>query len=405
MKNNAGAFATFAIIFTKELKHAFRDKDVLIYTFVVPAVIYPMLLICGMEMFIMKQESDSKDHSFYAVAADASRGFQVKAVDDLLARSKRFVKVESKDPEKDLFEGRIDFFLDEAAAAQSGESEVQAVVPRGMFATRLVGDLNEEIAGKYQAALNQAFKEKGLGEAAIQVNTIRQKNLNSDKGGIFSMGVALLFFSLLTVALGAAYPAIAATSEEFERNTIEPCLVLPVNHWFIVFAKLMAVVTLATLAGSLNVLSMGSDSSLVLMGAESVKGAEMLRLNLKMSAGQIPLVVLSYFSVSILYASLLLLSAAFCRTVRSSQQWISVPLTTFMLVPVLALVPSVELTRTTAWIPILNNLLVLRSLFNNDAFTWLHLISFIETIIIVAVVTKIVSILVFERFEDTWRFW
>jgi len=114
--------------------------------------------------------------------------------------------------------------------------------------------------------------------------------------------------------------------------------------------------------------------------------------------------VLSYISISFLYAALLLVSSSFCRTVRSSQQWISLPLTLFMIVPIAALMPSVDLTAVTAWIPILNSLLTLRSLFNGEAFTWLHMISFVQTFLLVALSTKIASVMVFERFEDKWRF-
>ena len=75
-----------------------------------------------------------------------------------------------------------------------------------------------------------------------------------------------------------------------------------------------------------------------------------------------------------------------------------------MLVPVVALTPSVELTKITAMVPMLNNLLVLRSLYNGESFSWLHLISFLQTMILVAVAMKIASVLVFERFEGKWRF-
>jgi len=404
LKSNNSAFSTFAIIFLKELKHVFRDKDVVIYTLIVPAVIYPMLLIFAMELFIMKSESDSNHHVKYAVSARAQTGSpRVRVVDDALSKEKHYTKVSSADQHKDLMEGRIDFILDEEPVkGQSGQ--VVAIMPRSMLADHLVASINSDMESGYKKALNQAFEQKGLGESAIQVNKIEQKNLNVKKTELFSMALALLFFSLLTVALGAAYPAIAATSEEFERNTIEACIVLPVNRWFFTFAKLMAVVSLATLAGALNLFSMGADSSLVLLGAGTVKGTEMLQLDFKLSPDQVPIVVLAYLSVCFIYSALLLLCGAFCRTVRSSQQWISLPLTAFMLVPVIAVLPNISLTKTTAWIPILNNLLVLRSLFNGEAFGWLHLISFVEAIIIIAITTKVVSVLVYEGFEDKWRF-
>jgi ABC-type Na+ efflux pump permease subunit len=79
-------------------------------------------------------------------------------------------------------------------------------------------------------------------------------------------------------------------------------------------------------------------------------------------------------------------------------------LTIFIILPFLAIVPQLELTSTTAFIPVLGNILALRSLFNGDHISWLHAITFVEAMILVAVSMKIAAVLVFERFDGQWRF-
>jgi sodium transport system permease protein len=413
LNNLKSAFATFAIIFLKELKHAFRDKDVLIYTVVVPAVLYPLLLVGGIELFVMKQEADTKELISYAVVDDAKP--KIKIIDELLAPSKRYKRIEAKDGRADLFNGRISLLLDEVPVAakgllasavnnSEGATRVEAMVPRSAIDTKVVGELNAELTDNYRKALNQAFKEKGYGPAAVEINKVEQKNVNVQKKEMFSIGLALLFFSLFNVALGAAYPAIAATSEEFERNTMEATLMLPVNRWFFLTAKLCAVVMLALLAGSLNLASMYGDTSLAVMGAGSIKAVESFRPDFKLTLAQIPWVVLAYLSIAVIYSSVLMMTAAFCRTVRSSQQWVSLPLTVFIMLPFLAIVPQLELTNTTALLPVLGNILTLRSLFNGDHLSYLHGLSFVVAVILVAVSMKIAAVLVFERFEGKWRF-
>jgi ABC-type Na+ efflux pump permease subunit len=445
LNNLKSAFATFAIIFLKELKHSFRDKDVVIYTVVVPAVLYPLLLVGGIELFIMKQEAATKEVINYAVVNSAEP--KIKTVEALMALNKHYKKVETTKGREDLFSGRISLLLDQVNVPHSAEptgasigptsashgqissstsqtiashgqtststrqtidssddTRVEALVPRSAIDTKVVDDLNKALADNYKTALNQAFKDKGFGPAAVEVDKVEQKNVNVQKKEVFSIGLALLFFSLFNVALGAAYPAIAATSEEFEHNTMETVLMLPVNRWFFLTAKLSAVVSLALLAGSLNLFSMYGDTSLATMGADSVKGVEAFKPDFRLTASQIPWVALAYLAISIIYASVLMMAGACCRSVRSSQQWISLPLTIFIILPFLAIVPQLELASTTAFIPVLGNILALRSLFNGDHVTWLHAVTFIEAMILVAVSMKIAAVLVFERFDGQWRF-
>jgi ABC-type Na+ efflux pump permease subunit len=347
----------------------------------------------------------------YALVDDTKP--KIKTIGQLLALGKHYKRIEATGGRADLFSGRISLLLDEVAvptkawrpAGEGDTTRVEAMVPRGaVIDSKIVENLNAELKGSYKQALNQAFKDKGFGPAAVEINKVEQKNVNLQKKEVFSIGLALLFFSLFNVALGAAYPAIAATSEEFEHNTIEATLMLPVNRWFFLIAKLSAVVVLALLAGSLNLFSMYGDASLAVMGADTVKGVEAFKPDFKLTAWQIPWVALSYLLVSVIYSSILVMTAACCRTVRSSQQWISLPLTVFIILPFLAIVPQLELTYTTALIPVLGNILTLRSLFNGDHLSYLHAISSVEGMILVAVSMKIAAVLVYERFEGKWRY-
>jgi len=416
LNNIKKALSIFVVIFLKELKHAFRDKDVLIYTVVVPAVLYPLLLVGGIEIFVMKQASGSRDVVNYAVI-DGEKP-KIRALNQLLARGKHYKLVESKDRLKDLFNGRIGFILDEVdVSAKNPRSQkpngqkptiecstkVEAIVPSSFFDINKVDALNNELKTTYKVLLGDAFKKKGLDPLALEINKVEQKNVNPQKKELFSLTMALLFFSLFNVALGGAYPAIAATSEEFEHQTIETSLILPVNRWLFMLAKLCAVLCLALMAGSINLVSMYGDSSLAVMGAGAAPGVEVFRPNLSLTLAQAPLVLIAYFIIALLYSAIMLVTASFCRTVRASQQWVSLPMTVFMLVPFLAIIPQIDLSPVTDFIPLLNNLLVLRSLFNGESPNWMHLVASLQALLLVAIAMKVTAVMVFERFENKWR--
>ena len=74
---------------------------------------------------------------------------------------------------------------------------------------------------------------------------------------IFYLGQASMmpFFIIVSILLGAIYPAIDVTAGEKERGTLETLLTLPVTNFEMIMSKFLAVSVIACVSAMLNVFS------------------------------------------------------------------------------------------------------------------------------------------------------
>lgn len=366
----------FKEVYWKDLIHAFRDKDVFIYTFVVPALLYPALLVGAAEMSMFKAGMEKeKQIKFAVIKAPGDDGLE--RIEAILSKSKQFVKVDSPAPLEDLENGKVEAVIERSgtrsAAGKNNNKYVQLKVNRLSNAMSLDAIFNKELDRAYNQEIKQAFADKGLSQANLHGFNIKSNNVSgpalprkavrNTKIEFFSAALCLIIFSLLTLGLGAAYPAISVTAEEFERNTIETTCLLPVSRNMVMLGKLFSVSTFALISGLINLASMYSVAYMVLGQTKLMPtfGREQLALNL--SSYQACGLLACYAILAITVSAMMIFFTSFCRTVRSAQQWTSIPLVIILLLPTCAIIPTLELNNRSMVVPILNATLMLKAIF------------------------------------------
>lgn len=360
----------FKEVYWKDLVHAFRDKDVFIYTFVVPALLYPALLVGAAEMSMFKAGAERDKQIKFAVVRSADDE-GIKRIEATLARSKKFVQVNTPDAMRELENGKVDAVLERGSRKNSF---VQLKVGKISNAMALDGVFNKELDRIYNEDVTRAFVEKGLSKDNLRGFDIRSSNISgppaplpaasrSNKIEFFSAALCLVIFSLLTLGLGAAYPAISVTAEEFERNTIETTCLLPVSRNVVMLGKLFSVATFALLSGLINLTSMYSVAYMVLGQAKIMPNFGREQLALHLSTYQFIGLLACYALLAITISAMMIFFTSFCRTVRSAQQWTSIPLFVILLLPTCAMIPTLELNNRSMMVPILNATLMLKSIF------------------------------------------
>ncbi|MFA6555295.1 MAG: ABC transporter permease, partial [Candidatus Obscuribacterales bacterium] len=322
----------------------------------VPALLYPALLVGSAELVMFKADSERDKAITYAVTGPIDKG--VAQIDAILQKRKHFKKIESSQPEKDLADGKIDALI--ARKADYVELRVNQLLKVATLATTV----NDNLNSAYMKELTEAFTAKGLAKENSQGFQIVSQNItasgntqsvagsqnssSSNKGRLnklenISATLCLLIFSLLMLGLGAAYPSIAVTAEEFERNTIETSCLLPVSRAMIMLGKVAAVSTFAAVSGLVNFASMYAVAALVLSQAKlfpRFSGDHLIfNLNLAQTLG----LIACYLLLAVLISALMIFATSFCRTVRSAQQWTTFPLLIILLLPPCALFPNLEL--------------------------------------------------------------
>jgi ABC-2 type transport system permease protein/sodium transport system permease protein len=172
-------------------------------------------------------------------------------------------------------------------------------------------------------------------------------------------GLVPLILILMTIT-GAVYPAIDVTAGERERGTLEILAAAPVRRLDLLFAKYVAVFTVATLTALVNLGSMAT--TLYVSGV----GARLFRAeNLS------PLVFAQVLALLLLFAAffsaVLLVLTSFARSFKEAQAYL-VPLMLLALMPgILSLVPGLPLQGPLALVPLLNIALLTHDLLEGSA--------------------------------------
>jgi sodium transport system permease protein len=172
-------------------------------------------------------------------------------------------------------------------------------------------------------------------------------------------GLVPLILILMTIT-GAVYPAIDVTAGERERGTLEILAAAPVPRLSVLFAKYVAVFTVAMLTALVNLGTMTVTLYVTGMG-EALFGAETLTLLVFAQVLALLLLFAAFFS------AVLLALTSFARSFKEAQAYL-VPLMLLALMPgILSLVPGLQLQGPLAIAPLINIALLTRDLLEGVA--------------------------------------
>lgn len=149
---------------------------------------------------------------------------------------------------------------------------------------------------------------------------------------------------VVMVMLGAFHPAIDITAGERERSTLETTLSAPIDRAALMAGKVLAVATLASLTGFLNLASM---SLTVLEGTRLVAGSARMAIPWLHAAAAFLVVPPTAF----LFASVMVAIGALARSFKEAQTLLT-PVYFLCMAPALtAGLGDFQLSGTTAWVP------------------------------------------------------
>ncbi|MFM8326211.1 MAG: ABC transporter permease subunit, partial [Pirellulaceae bacterium] len=160
---------------------------------------------------------------------------------------------------------------------------------------------------------------------------------------------------LLMTITGAVYPAIDLTAGERERGTMEALIATPTPKFQILLSKYGAVVLVAILTAIANLVAMWMTLSVsgigrALLGNEGFSLAKAFRI----------LPLLGLFAA--FFSAILLSLCSFARSFKEAQAYL-IPVMLMALAPgMVTLLPGVHLTPGTAWVPLVNMVLLAREI-------------------------------------------
>jgi sodium transport system permease protein len=322
----------------KELREALRDRRTLAIMILLPLVVYPLLAMLAAQVATgREQQQEQRPSSIAVVGAGPTRAALLA---EIAKQPAVFVLVPGGTA-ADVETGRLDVLV------QLDTPEL-AKVTLYFDASRDESRVAEE---RVHDLLAKSLPDGCAPSFAVQ----RQSLAPKARVGGYVLSKALPLFVVLMVLLGAFYPAIDVTAGERERGTLETVLCSPIRRFDLMLGKVLAVATLATLAGVLNLASMAITLMQILrLGAH--------RIVLDVPWGHALASSLVIFPTALLFASVFVALGATARTCKEAQTLL-LPVYFLAIAPAMAgAVGEYRLAGIAAWIPGMNMTLLARDL-------------------------------------------
>lgn len=352
-------------IFKKELIDTLRDRRTLIAMIIVPALLFPIIfkITNSFTQNITKEASNKK----MKVAVIGKQNSLFNHLKNDIKDADKYDWVSYKDSTQivqDIREDKVDVGL-------FFQSNFDNIIQQNKSAQVTIYYDETDIGYKERmSALIEAFNQQvsaqrldslNIDKALFNAIIIKDANVASTQKIIGKMAGGILpYIFIIFGFIGCMYPAIDLFTGEKERGTIETLLTTPLSRWKILVGKMGVVVLSGVLAASFALGGLFYS----LQGLPS--GEEMSELNLVMGSFFTINNIISMFALIIplviFFAGVMIPVAVYAKTFKEAQSIIT-PLNILILVPaMLGMMPVIEYTFSTAFIPILNVVLATKEI-------------------------------------------
>lgn len=357
-------------LYKKELKDIFRDKKTILVMLLIPVILYPLMMFGS--LFLTSKilsESTEKTYKIGILTEDSSlyESFS-KLLDDSL--------------EKDSYhfeKGKVnaDTDLEEAVRNKEYDAIVRINSKEGGYPdydiVYVASNTNSSTAVSMVENVLEDYKEEIIEEKLrLQVEDydeitkpfeVKETDCatNEETAGLL-IGMILPMMLIVSVLMGAFYPAIDTTAGEKERGTLETLMTLPVSNMEMMTAKLLSVTTMAVISALLNILSL-SLMGLYMLSSIGMVGEMDIDFNVSSYFPIIPILLLILIIFACFTSAVSLCFMLFAKSFKEASNLSTPILLVFMFASMVSIIPSVELTMTTAVIPVVNITLLIKDLF------------------------------------------
>ncbi len=371
------------LVYKKELLEILRDKKTLIFSILLPTLIFPVLFFAIGKFTASKtEEAENKEIKVAFVNGVMLPGFA-----DLFTREKGFIKVEleSDDYKSAILDKKVDYIFEvPGGVALPSDSQKQEVLKvYSKESTRLDRIMGQRVDDVVDAFNNTQRMELGRKFNLTTDNVkafnkpilIEENNFASEREKTGEFAGPMLAYLLIALAVsGAMYPALELGVGEKERGTLETLLLTPMSKGQIVMAKFgviftasffTVVVTLVSYLFWVWIFSFAFEPSGVAADADSLTGKQSgggLDFLSNISSLDLLLVAVLLVPLTSIFASIMLSASIYAKNMKEAQAYMS-PIFMIGFMPVIvAFVPGMELNMKTAMIPVTNVALAMKDL-------------------------------------------
>ncbi len=366
----------------KETTGVLRDRRTIVTLFLMPVLLYPLLAICFRQFFLSQKaeqatptyrvgvQNENEADAIMAYLQEGRRSL-ARSIETSGSNSGKDLEpalkfLLSNDPENDVQEDRIDL------AIRPGPGHLEIDPRRDLHEQwdliyrqdSAYGQDALRFVERLVTAGNEEFLRARLLAAGIRQTTfpvmLRTSSLQSDqpsKTGTLAILIPLILI-LMTIT-GGVYPAIDLTAGERERGTLEILMAAPVPRLSLLFAKYVAVLTVALLTALVNLSTM--MVTLVVSGLGPIVFRNGLTVEVLLSILALLVLFAGFFS------AVLLALCSFARSFKEAQAYL-IPLMLVSMGPgMLSMMPGIKLHGFLIIAPLINIVLLARDVLQGEA--------------------------------------
>lgn len=186
------------------------------------------------------------------------------------------------------------------------------------------------------------------------------ENFGMDIGG--SIGMMLI----VTILLGAIYPAIDATAGEKERGTLETLLTLPVTNFQMIMSKYLSVAAFACITAIISLLSLGGSVLFLIFGFSTEMVEELQGFSIASLLSVAPMLLLNMIAMALLATAICMCFCVFAKSFKEANNYVTPVLLVVMFASMVAMIPSIHLDYKTAMIPVANVSLLVKQIISGQ---------------------------------------
>lgn len=355
------------LIYKKEILEMLRDKRTLIFSILLPTLIFPVIFFF-LGKFTMDKTKEAQEKEISIAFVNVQ---QMPGLSELFSNEKGFKKIEldTDDYESAILDKKVDYILEVPTGAElpvNAKSQ-QTVNLYYKGSSKLNNIMTSRVNKAFDAFNNTQRRELGdvfnLSNENVKAFNkpleIERKNFASKREKIGEMAGPMIAYILILLAVaGAMYPALEIGVGEKERGTLETLLLTPMPKSNIVLAKFSVIFTTSFLSVAVTLLSYLFWTYIFTMGGK-MTGLGFLS---NVSSFDILLVAVLLIPLTSIFASLMLSASIYAKNMKEAQAYMS-PIMMLGFMPVIvAFVPGMELNWKTALIPVTNVALAMKDL-------------------------------------------
>ncbi|MGB0988671.1 MAG: ABC transporter permease, partial [Pseudoalteromonas spongiae] len=357
-------------VFLKELKELLRDRKTLIFVVALPVAIFPVIFaLMGFLMSKAALEAEQKVHNYAIINAEYAPEFK-----DKLFFHKNFKLVEGdfktveelKQAVKDeVIDVGIVIPSDARDALENGSSNEWQIVFNDASSLSFIFTRIKEMAEEFSQTLqSEQFNKLGIAKEhqesllnPVVLEKVDTADLRENLGE--KLGALIPYLLIPLVLAGASYPAIDLGAGEKERGTLETLLLTPIPRTELVLGKFFTVLFTSLATALITVASMGVWMKLASSFFDVEKITDAFSM---LGFMDFALILLLLIPLACVFSSLVLAISIYARSFKEAQNYMG-PLSMLAFLPlIVAMMPNMELSMSTAMVPITNVALAIKEI-------------------------------------------